>query len=459
MSGGDETIDGWRALARPEWLPALAVLLGGVLLHSMNVLLLATVLPSIVSELGGETVMHWPTTAFVASSIVAATCTGLVGALIGARATFCVGALTFGAGAVLCFLASAMIWIVAGRFVQGLGGGLLTAIAYVLVRNTFPETVWPRVLALMSGVWSVSILVGPLIGGAFARYGDWRNAFVLVTVLAAILALGAFRALPATPPERDARPDVPGGRVALVCLVIAGTSSAAVAAAPLAKAGLIALALVALVTMVRLDRRATSPLLPSDAFSLATSTGVGLWLVLLLSVTYSPLQIYVAIFLQRLHGLDPLASGYAVAGASLGWTAASLAVAGVEGVRRDRLILAGPLVMGLGLAGLAWLMPLPGGYTAVPAVVLTGVGIGICWVFVAQRVMSGARKGDETAAASSVATVQQLGFAIGAAVAGLVANASGLGHDVAAAAFWVPLSFVVAAAAAFLAALRLRNVR
>ncbi len=44
----------WRALARPEWLPALAVLLGGVLLTSMNVLLLATVLPTIVAELGGE---------------------------------------------------------------------------------------------------------------------------------------------------------------------------------------------------------------------------------------------------------------------------------------------------------------------------------------------------------------------------------------------------------------------
>ena len=52
-------------LLRAENIPALAALLGGVLLHSMNVLLLATVLPSIVAELGGATMMAWPTTAFL----------------------------------------------------------------------------------------------------------------------------------------------------------------------------------------------------------------------------------------------------------------------------------------------------------------------------------------------------------------------------------------------------------
>ena len=67
---------GWATLLKPEWLPLLAVLLGGVLLHSMNVMMLATVLPSVVEEVGGAALMSWPTTAFLASSIVAATCTG-----------------------------------------------------------------------------------------------------------------------------------------------------------------------------------------------------------------------------------------------------------------------------------------------------------------------------------------------------------------------------------------------
>jgi hypothetical protein len=63
---------GWAALLERKWLPLLVALVGGVLLHSMNVLMLATVLPSIVEEVGGTSMMSWPTTSFLASSIVAA---------------------------------------------------------------------------------------------------------------------------------------------------------------------------------------------------------------------------------------------------------------------------------------------------------------------------------------------------------------------------------------------------
>src|SRR5229473_2102639 len=108
--GKDSVADGWSALLQPAWLPAVAVLVGG--------------------------------------------------------------ALIFGSGALVCALAPSMAQIVAGRFVQGFGGGLLTAMAYVLVRNTFPDNLWARAMALISGAWSLSILVGPLVGGVFARYGD-----------------------------------------------------------------------------------------------------------------------------------------------------------------------------------------------------------------------------------------------------------------------------------------------
>lgn len=459
MSAQQGTDGGWGALLQPQGLPALAVLLGGVLLHSMNVLLLATVLPTIVGELGGAALMSWPTTAFLASSIVAATCTGLLTASIGARASFCTGAFIFGVGATLCSLAADMGWIVAGRFVQGFGGGVLTAVAYIVVRSTFPEAAWARAIALLSGMWSVAIVVGPLAGGAFARYGDWRGVFVAVSAIAFVLAVGAWWALPATASTARKASRVPGLRVALICAAIAGTSSAAVVASPLAKAGLIVLSVATLTLMIRIDRRARAPLLPSDAFSFATPTGLGLWLALLLSVAYSPVQIFVPIFLQRLHGFDPLAAGYAVAGASFGWTLAAVLVAGAAGAWPGRLMMAGPATMAIGLAGLALFAP-SAPFPMLPAVVVLGAGIGCSWAFVAQRVMSGARPGEEAVAASSVPTVQQMGFALGAALAGLAANTSGFaagsGTGVAAAAFWVPASFVVPALLALVIATRLR---
>jgi len=92
---------GWRALLVPQLVLILCVLLGGVLLHSMNVLITATLLPSIVGELGGANLMSWPTTAFVASSIIAASGTSLVSSRFGNRRAFSDGAVVYAAGAVL----------------------------------------------------------------------------------------------------------------------------------------------------------------------------------------------------------------------------------------------------------------------------------------------------------------------------------------------------------------------
>src|SRR3977135_4749982 len=101
-----------------------------------------------------------------------------------------------------------MGWIVVGRLIQGFGGGLEAAAAYVAVRATFPEAVWSRTIALMSTSWSMSVLVGPLVGGMVARFGNWRGAFVATAIVAGILAVSAYVILPpgpqaaGTPPAR-----------------------------------------------------------------------------------------------------------------------------------------------------------------------------------------------------------------------------------------------------------------
>lgn len=442
------TTVGWSALLKREWLPLLVALVGGVLLHSMNVLMLATVLPSIVEEVGGTSMMSWPTTAFLASSIVAATCTGHLTARLGARTAFCAGALVFGIGALICAVAPSMGVVVAGRFVQGFGGGVLSAMAYVLVGNAFPEPMWPRVAALLSGAWSMSVLVGPMVGGAFATWGNWRGAFYAVTVLAGLLAIVAARALPRARAERGGPVRaMPVGRVVLICLAIAVMSTASVVSLPLTKAGLFLTAVALLIGMILLDRRSKAPLFPSDAFSLGSVTGVAMWFALLVSIAYSPLSIFVPIFLQSLHGFDPLAAGYTVAGASMGWTVSSIVVSGWSLRAAGRLLVAGPFAMAAGLAGVAWQMTAQPVLVLPALIALVGLGIGACWGFGVQRLMGGARPGEGDLAASAVATVQQTGFALGAAAAGIIASLSGLSrglstHGVASAAFWVPVGFV-----------------
>jgi MFS family permease len=427
----------------------------------MNVLVTATLLPSVVAELGGANLMSWPTTAFVASSIVAASGTSLVGGRFGNRRAFSGGAIIYAAGAGLCACAASIGFVIAGRLVQGLGGGLISALACVLVRNAFPEALWPRVFGLLAGVWSVTVLIGPLIGGVFASYGHWRGAFVTVAGIGCLLGAGAHLTLPA-----DSRSDqavsrtFPAGRVALICAAIALLSAASVATGLAIKVMLITATVVAFVLMMRSDRRAAASLLPSDAFSLRSRTGAGLWMILLMSVGYSPLAIYAPLFLQHLHGVSPLGAGYMVALASLAWTTAALAVASLSEEWPPRLIVMGPSAMGVGLAGVGVLMA-PGSVAALfPPIVLIGAGIGAAWAFVLQRVMSGAKAGEENIAAASAATVQQAGIALGAATAGLVANASGLDNGLDAgsvlrASLWVPLALAAAPLAACAIGVRL----
>jgi MFS family permease len=454
----------WSALLVPRFMLPLAVLLGGVLLHSMNVLITATLLPSIVADIGGGKLMSWPTTAFVAASIIAATGTAVVSRAMGNRWAFCGGAVVYAVGAVLCGVAPSFVLIIVGRFVQGLGGGLLAALAYVLVRSVFAEPLWPRVFGLLSGVWSVTVLAGPLIGGVFAGYCNWRGAFHTVAGIGGILAMGALLIFPAGTAKDDpiAR-RFPVLRVLLICAAIALLSCATVLIGPAVKGAFIAAAIAAFVVMLRIDRAALAPLLPSDAFSLRSPTGAGLWMVLLLSVAYTPLAIYGPLFLQRLHGLRPLPAGYMVAGSSLAWTCAALTVASLADEWPRRLIVAGPVVMSLGLLGVTALMA-PGPVAGLlPPIALIGIGIGASWAFIAQRVMSGAKATEETVAAASLATIQQAGIALGAAIAGLVANASGLGDglhsdSIRRAAFWVPLAFVAAPLAASALGIRLNSV-
>lgn len=452
---------GWKEVLKPEFLPPLAVLLGGVLVHAMNVMLVATVLPSIVADVGGAELLAWPMTSFMAASIIAATSSGLIARRFGPRGGYMIGALVFAIGSLACAVAPGMIEVVAGRFVQGLGGGVLAGLAYVLVRKTFPQRVWARVFALLSGVWSVAVILGPLLGGIFANLGNWRAAFVTTAVVAVSLGVVTLFALPRLLREDESGPrGFPAGRLALVCLAIAVLSAAALGDGMAEKLGMLAAAIMVFIFMLRLDRRSTSPLLPTDAFSLASVTGTSLAIALLMSVAFTQMASFLPLFLQRVHGAEPLTAGYMVAVASLSWTAVAISVSGLSEPWPSRLIVLGPLFTCLGLAGMAWLVPIGPLFAIVPAIMFMGVAMGSSWAFLTHRTMSGAKEGEGDLAASSVAMVQQSGLAIGAAWAGIAANAAGLDagdtpEAATSASFWVPVGSIPVALLAVILALRL----
>src|SRR5690606_3390721 len=125
-------------------------------------------------------------------SILGAALSGRLLNRAGARDAYAIAAVVFATGTVICALAPAMPVLLAGRFVQGFGGGFLYALAYGVMRLIFAPRLWSRVIGLISATWGFATLVGPAVGGIFAQMGAWRAAFWSLIPVAALFGLMAF---------------------------------------------------------------------------------------------------------------------------------------------------------------------------------------------------------------------------------------------------------------------------
>jgi MFS family permease len=463
------TVTAWGDLLRGRNGVLALALMGGVALHAINVHIVTTVLPSVVQDIGGLDWYAWNTTLFVVASIVGAALSVWLLAVLGQRGA-CVAALAvFAVGSAGCALATSMPWMLAGRSVQGLGGGTLAALSYALIRVVFEPRLWPRAVALVSGMWGVATLCGPALGGLFAQSGHWRWAFwtlLPVALLQGLLVIGQLQPMGARESSVDSTPRIPFMQIGLlatsVLAIAAGSMSAALIWQCLGVVAGLALGMSAIVC----DRRASVRLLPVGATALGTPLGAVYASVALLLIGTTT-EIFVPYFLQKLQGLTPLAAGYLTAAMAAGWSMASLFSSGHGGVTAARLLRAGPLLCAASLLVLALLMPavddLPAGMrTLFCGLALAGVGagVGICWPHLLTRVLTLAPPGEGGMASAAITTVQLYGMAMGAAVAGLVANAAGLGVQdsiagTQSAAVWLFASFALAPVLAMLLARRI----
>lgn len=416
---------GWCAVA----------LTGGVALHAINVHIVTTILPSVVRDIGGLDYYAWNVTLFVVTSIIGSTLTGKLLTRLGARGTYLLALAVFAAGAMLCAAAGGMGWMLAGRAVQGIGGGLLASLGYALIPLVFAQRLWSRAIALVSGMWGISTLLGPAVGGLFAADGHWRLAFF---ALLPLLLLQAALVLWQLGPRRvraqsDESQAMPLGRILLLALsVLLVALAAQTDHSGSATAWVLGGALLGL-WVARIDLRHRIRLLPRDGYRLSTVMGCAFACIALL-VLASCVEIFVPYFLQTLHGYAPLAAGYATAAMAGGWSLGSLLGSGRNAATAARMIRLGPWLMLLGLLCLAILLPavLPAAARLVEALIVlalaaTGLGIGIGWPHLVARAMQAAAPGEENLASAAITTVQLYAMAMGAALAGLVANQAGLG--------------------------------
>ncbi|NLR97570.1 MFS transporter [Rhizobium sp. P38BS-XIX] len=431
-SSGKAATIGWGALlAGANGVRSLA-LAGGVALHAINVYLATTILPSVVQDIGGLGLYAWNTTIFVVASILGSALSAKLLQLCGPRAAYVIAATTFAAGSILCALAPTMPVMLIGRSVQGLGGGFLFALAYAMIRVVFDEALWPRAMALVSGMWGVATLIGPAVGGVFAELGVWRVAFWSVAPITVLFALLAVFVLPGRDKGPPQHSSVPLTQLSLLTAAVLAISAGSASVDLTRNIAGIVVALVLAGLLITAEGRSRNKLLPSDAIRPA-STIAALYITMsLLVLTVTSGEVFVPLFLQVLHSQSPLVAGYLAALMAAGWTLGSIASSGARDRGVQRAIMIGPALGLIGMVGLCVLLPRDsdGNWWALApiclALVAIGLGVGIAWPHLLTRVLKVAPPDEQELAGASITTIQLFATAIGAALAGMVANAAGL---------------------------------
>jgi MFS family permease len=367
----------------------------------------------------------------------------------GIRATMIRAAMVYATGCVVCAMAPTMPVVLVGRVLQGLGGGGLVALVYISQDRFFPNRFVPKIVACISTVWMISAFSGPVIGGAFATLGIWRMAYWAFAFQAALLMLAIRVLLAAESVGLDIEAErIPIVRLMFLAAAILLISMAGAEFDALVSPILIVMGCLSLVFFVFRDKTASSSrILPLQATDLSHPMGNGIVTTLLLCLCIMSFLVYGPFILIKLYGLTPLFAGFIVMLETLAWGSAAIIFSGTDPDKEPRLIRIGSALVVVGLVGLAWILPNGPIWAIAVIVIVSNGGFGMMWGFIIKRIIGAASAAEKDRAASLLPITQQIGFALGASLCGLIANGLGVSEDMSAdglrlVAFWLFAGFV-----------------
>ncbi|HEY0370616.1 MAG TPA: MDR family MFS transporter [Thermoanaerobaculia bacterium] len=278
---------------RRRWFVTAGVMTG-MLLAALEATVVGTAMPTIVAALGGLAHYSWVFSAYLLTSTVTVPVWGKLSDLFGRRRLFQIGVAVFLIGSAACGFAQTMTQLIVWRAIQGLGAGALVPLAMTIIGDIFTLQERAKMQGLFSGVWGISSVFGPLVGGFITDQLSWRWVFLLnlpVGIAAAIIIGVALK----EPPRHDAPSidylgaTVLTGAVTILLLVLGGTTI-------MTPRNLVLIALVAgaLVWFLQIEKRAKDPIVPLGLFrnrviAVAVSVGFLAGIAMFAAITFVPL--------------------------------------------------------------------------------------------------------------------------------------------------------------------------
>jgi EmrB/QacA subfamily drug resistance transporter len=423
-------------------------------------------LPTIRDSLHfSQTSLAWVVNAYMLTFAGFLLLSGRFGDLFGHRRLFLGGTAAFTLASLVCGLSGSQGMLIAARAVQGLGGAVVSALAFSLIVVLFSEPgERAKAMGVFGFVMSGGGSIGVLAGGVLTDLVGWHWIFLVNLPIGLAVTISGLRLLPRLDTGAAKRSlDVWGalaitsGMVLATYAIVNGNSAGWLSLQTL---GLLALAVAIGAAFVVRESRIEAPLVPLGIFrhrNLSAANVVGiLWAAAMFAVFFLS-----ALYLQLVLHYSPLKVGLAFLPGNLIMMAFSL---GLSARLVMRYGFRAPLAFGLGVAALSLLWfaraPVHGRFLVdvLPAMVLIGIGGGLAFNPVLMASMSDVEPENSGLASGITNTAFMMGGALGLAVLASVAAArtnhlTAAGHSAAAAltggyhvAFLIGAVFAVAAA-------------
>ncbi|MDE0035527.1 MAG: MDR family MFS transporter [Deltaproteobacteria bacterium] len=200
---------------------AVAGVMVAVFLFAIDATIVSSAMPTVVSQLGDIDLYSWVFSVYMLTSALATPIFGKLSDLYSRRTLILLAIATFVLGSVACGAAQTMTQLIVFRAVQGMGGGAVYALAFIIVGVVFPVEQRARMQGLIASVWGVASVLGPAGGGFIAEYWDWRWIFWInlpLGVTAAGLIIAGFREQRADGARRSL--DLAGAAILLSALML-----------------------------------------------------------------------------------------------------------------------------------------------------------------------------------------------------------------------------------------------
>jgi EmrB/QacA subfamily drug resistance transporter len=418
-----------------SWLIIVALMLGTAL-AALDTTVVGTAMPTIIGKLGGVSLYSWVFSAYLLTSTTTVPVYGKLADLYGRKPVFLVGVAIFLAGSVLCGLAQSMVQLVVFRAIQGIGAGAVLPVTMTIIGDLFSIEQRARLQGFFSGVWGVSSIVGPALGGLITDHVGWRWVFYVNLPVGLLSAVLIILLLHERVEHRRRQIDYLGsatltaGVTALLLGLLQGGDGWAWSS-PESFVTFGAAALL-LAVFLRTEARAPEPVLPLALFKnriIAVASVAGA----LSGAAMFGVTSFVPLFVQGVEGGTATDAGTVVAPMSMGWPAGSIIAGRLIlrfGYRLATLIGGACLLLG----GLLLIFVDEGTPRALIIVLLLLVGLGLgftssAFVIAIQNAVPWSQRGVATATSQFFRTI---GGSIGVAVLGAVLAAQWTAHATAA---------------------------